>query len=61
MKKNKMDQNGGPGRFETASGYTTNARPAPVERAKGYNPLPDNKILDRYKLKQIADDISKCI
>ena len=25
------------------------------------NPLPDDKILDRSKLKQIADDISKCI
>ena len=28
------------------------------ERVK---PLPDNKILDRSKLKQIADDILKCI
>ena len=26
----------------------------------GY-PLPDNKILDWSKLKQIADDLSKCI
>ena len=25
------------------------------------NPLPDDKILDRSKLKQIADDILKCI
>ena len=25
------------------------------------NPLPDNKILDWSKLKQIADDIVKCI
>ena len=25
------------------------------------DPLPDNKILDWSKLKQIADDISKCI
>ena len=25
------------------------------------NPLPDNKILDWSKLKQIADDILKCI
>ena len=25
------------------------------------NPIPDNKILDRCKLKQIADDILKCI
>ena len=27
----------------------------------GINPLPDNKILDWSKLKQIADDILKCI
>ena len=26
-----------------------------------YNPLPDNKILDWSKLKQIADNILKCI
>ena len=25
------------------------------------NPLPDNKILDWFNLKQIADDIFKCI
>ena len=25
------------------------------------NPLPDDKILDWSKLKQISDDISKCI
>ena len=25
------------------------------------NPLPDDKILDWSKFKQIADDISKCI
>ena len=25
------------------------------------NPLPDDKILESSKLKQIADDISKCI
>ena len=25
------------------------------------NPLPDDKILDRSKLKQIADDTLKCI
>ena len=25
------------------------------------NPLPDNKFLDRSKLKQIADDILKCV
>ena len=25
------------------------------------NPLPDDKILDRSKLKQIADNIFKCI
>ena len=25
------------------------------------NPLPDNKILDWSKLKQMADDILKCI
>ena len=27
----------------------------------GFNPLPDDKILDWFKLKQIADDILKCI
>ena len=26
-----------------------------------FNPLPDDKILDWSKLKQIADDILKCI
>ena len=26
-----------------------------------FNPLPDNKILDWSKWKQIADDILKCI
>ena len=26
-----------------------------------FNPLPENKILDWSKLKQIADDILKCI
>ena len=26
-----------------------------------FNPVPDNKILDWSKLKQIADDISKCL
>ena len=26
-----------------------------------FNPLPDNKILDWSKFKQIADDILKCI
>ena len=26
-----------------------------------FNPLPDDKILDWSRLKQIADDISKCI
>ena len=25
------------------------------------NPLPDDKILDCFKFKQIADDILKCI
>ena len=25
------------------------------------NPLPDDKILDWFKLKEIADDILKCI
>ena len=25
-----------------------------------FNPLPDDKILDWFKLKQIADDILKC-
>ena len=28
---------------------------------KLFNPLPDDKILDWTKLKQIADDILKCI
>ena len=28
---------------------------------KLFNPLPDNKVLDWSKLKQIADDILKCI
>ena len=28
---------------------------------KGLNPLPDDKILDWSKFKQIADDILKCI
>ena len=27
----------------------------------GFNPLPNDKILDRSKLKHIADEISKCI
>ena len=31
-----------------------------LEKAK-INPLPDNKILDRSKLKHIAEDIFKCI
>ena len=26
-----------------------------------FNPFPDDKILDRSKLKQIADDILKCV
>ena len=26
-----------------------------------FNPLPDDKILDWFKLKQIADEILKCI
>ena len=26
-----------------------------------FNPLPEDKMLDSSKLKQIADDISKCI
>ena len=26
-----------------------------------FNPLPDDKILDWSKMKQIADDILKCI
>ena len=29
--------------------------------ADAFNPLPDEKILDWSKLKEIADDISKCI
>jgi hypothetical protein len=29
IKKNRIDQNGGAGRLVTASGYTTNANPAP--------------------------------
>ena len=32
-----------------------------VNLNQNINPLPDDKILDRSKLKQIADDISKCI
>ena len=28
---------------------------------KPYSPLPDDKILDRFKLKQNADNILKCI
>ena len=32
MKKNSIDHNGGPGKFVTASGYTTNAKPAPWNR-----------------------------
>ena len=30
-------------------------------RLMSLNTLPDDKILDRSKLKQIADDILKCI
>ena len=26
-----------------------------------FNPIPDDKILDWFKMKQIADDILKCI
>ena len=32
-----------------------------IEREKCFNPLPDDNILDRSKLKQTADDILKCI
>ena len=33
-----------------------------MQECHGYfNPLPDNKILDWFKLKQIADDILKSI
>ena len=28
---------------------------------RAFNPLPDDKILDWFKLKQIADNILKCI
>ena len=28
---------------------------------QSFNPLPDEKILDRSKLKEIADDNLKCI
>ena len=35
MKKKRMDQKGGPGRLLTASGYTTNANPAPVTQTSG--------------------------
>ena len=31
------------------------------ENMNKFNPLPDDKILDRSKLKQTADDILKCI
>ena len=33
----------------------------PLALARPLYPLPDDKILDRSKLKQIADDILKCI
>ena len=32
-----------------------------LSRTKKLNPLPDYKILDSSKLKQIEDDMSKCI
>ena len=32
-----------------------------IQQKKTFNPLPDDKILDRSKLKQIANDILKCI
>ena len=32
-----------------------------LEALFAFNPLPDDKILDWSKLKQIADDILKCI
>ena len=32
----------------------------PVQHNSMFKPLPDDKILDRSKLKQIADDILKC-
>ena len=32
-----------------------------IPEQKTFNKLPDDKILDWSKLKQIADDISKCI
>ena len=31
------------------------------ERVKAFKPLPDDKILDWSKLKQISDDILKCM
>ena len=33
----------------------------PYSVKRVFNPLPDDKILDWSKLKQIADDILKCI
>ena len=33
----------------------------PLPRFDRFNSLPDDKILDWSKLKQIADDILKCI
>ena len=32
-----------------------------IVETQSFNPLPDDKILDWSKLKQIADDILKCI
>ena len=32
-----------------------------ISRESYINPLPDDKILDLFKLKQIADNILKCI
>ena len=32
-----------------------------LETVLDFNPLPDDKILDWSKLKQIADEILKCI
>ena len=42
----------------TIPGYNINKQ-CPVEN--WFNPLPDEKILDWSKLKEIADDILKCI
>ena len=43
--------------FKTCTADTKKKKGLVLERV---NPLPDNKIIDWSKLKQIADNISKC-